>query len=400
MVTFQEAEKLALVIEALENYSVADAPLEKDMPQRMDEKMVGRATDWHYSDDEFWRKLFWSRNHENHGGWGREHEISYCLMTEWVARVPGLFWTPQAKDLRQLASKHIESVSQSWITYSPPGKSDKVAGGVGTLRFPPDTHGNHLVTLTCGLNASSGIPALLSPDVWDQVRTNEGIEGRLLHSVTGRWEKMGPGWAERFETIRGLPQGYLIVNQIKSSAISNTYGPVQFHPVSVMEYEAGSNKLFDFVYATADSGNRNWRRETELFFEKYRSERGRNGTYLTAADIGDPLWDAQYLSPLELRRNSQSGKPHLELLEARVRDRLLDQSCIEQSLKELGQVFDDPRELQTLSDEIGVPRTLWSANGSLADAAASFVAAIIKRPKKIEELIQRISVRKHAARGR
>jgi len=401
MVTFKDAEKLAQVIESLENYAVADSPLGEMTPvlQASKRDSIGDNSRQVYRDSQFWDSIFRKREHGNSHGWGEEHLILECFLTEWVARVPGLFWMPHAMLLRERANENIESVSDTWVKYSPAGKTDKVSGGIGTLHFPPDERGYHLVTLTCSLNASTGIPALITDDVWQQLRGSHGAEGRHLTGISGRWERMGPGWAERFQTIKGIPQGYLIVNSIDRHSIANDYAPVQFHPCSVMEYEAGSSKLFDFVYATADSGDPEWRRGIEDFFESYRREHGRNGTYLTSADIGDPLWNATYQTPADLRKGSHIGRSQLELLEARIQERLNDQNCIEQTLNQLVQVCDEPHELQMLSDEIDVPRTQWSAAGSLADAAASFLAAVVKRPGKMEELVQRISIRYAAAVG-
>ena len=65
--------------------------------------------------------------------------------------------------------------------------------------------------------------------------------------------------------------------------------PVQAHPFSIMEYWDGDTQLHDFVFATADTSEPSFRRDLSKFFERYRNDKGREGTYLIASDIADPL---------------------------------------------------------------------------------------------------------------
>lgn len=390
MTAFQTAVHLASALESLENYAVADSPLLETARPASDAAVgAGAEAADHYKDSEFWTTIFTARAHDQQSGWGRRHRVHYGFLTEWVARVPGLYWRPGSKRLRDQAAMRIESVSQGWTTYTPPGKSDKVAGGIGTLRFPHDAQGNRLATVSCGLNASSGIPMLLSDDLWQQAQRSGGFEGRFAPYVSGIWQKMGPGWVDRFESIKGIPQGYLIVDRWE---LQDQIGPVQFHPCSIMEYATGNRRLFDFVYDMVDTGNRHWRRDVAQFFESYKGQSGRAGRYLTNADIADPLWDADFNSPRELRQRSANGRSHLELLQARIRERLDGADLIEQTMEKLGRICNDKKDLGAYSDALGMSRMLWSIDGSLADNVASFVAAVQQRTGKLEELIQRIAL--------
>lgn len=107
--------------------------------------------------------------------------------------------------------------SKTWHVFKPLGKSQMVSGGVGTLRFPPDEMGRRLVSLSAHHNASSGIPVLISSDVWD---AHSLAEGRVINIVTARWQSMGnSGWAGRFPSISGIPKGFLVVNNPKQVQI-------------------------------------------------------------------------------------------------------------------------------------------------------------------------------------
>ena len=383
MATFDDSVRASHAIEAVENYSRADAPLERTVPllphslERME----------CHGDNDFWSHLFWAAGRNPNHIWGMRFEIRSSYLTEWVARVPGLFWTPGAKVLRERAEEFVESRSKVWTTYKPVGKSQKVAGGIGTLCLPPDTQGYRLATLSCGMNASSGIPVLLSPDQWDQAQQGMQAEGRHIDRAVGTWQKAGFGWAERFETIKGLPQGYLVVEQLR---MGDHNGPVQFHPFSVMEYETEHSKLFDFVYITVDLGGENWRGEVETFFECYRTHNGRNGRYLTAANSGDHLWDADFATPKELRRASAAGRTQLDLLIARVQERLAGTDLIEGTLAKLGQVCDEVQDLAVYSAVIEIPSRNWRSDDALIDNISRFVGEVQKRPGKMEELILRI----------
>lgn len=57
--------------------------------------------------------------------------------------------------------------------------------------------------------------------------------------------------------------------------------PTEYHPWTVMEYHSGSAKLYDFVYVTADTGQRNFRSSIEPFLRNIKQRRG---------VMGDTCW--------------------------------------------------------------------------------------------------------------
>jgi hypothetical protein len=384
--SLREAYVDARIVETCDNYARADAPLLEQT-----ERQGSNGDDLHYDDDE----TFWQDKLANPDrGWDADVFFHYAVLSEWVARVPGLYWKPESAKLRQLSPAAIEHESDRWITYKPSGKSQKVMGGIGTFRLPSANDGTRLVTLTTTGNASAGVPALIFPDVWDKIRKFRSPEGRLLSYGKARWQAMAQGWAERFQSTRDIPRGYLVLDdpdaiQIDEFQFSN---PVQIHPFTVMEYYTGSKELFDYVYATADTGDPNYRSYLETFFGQYRNELNRYGRYLLAGDMVNSLWDAEYDSPEALRRSDPSAVPQLNLLEARVRESLQGKDTIADLLEVMGRTCADGEDVKTLSKEVGIPPTIWFRGGTVAEICSQFLDAILHR-NKLPEFVEVFALR-------
>jgi hypothetical protein len=372
------------VLETNENYARADAPLLSPPETR-------QRQDYQYfeSDQFVWERIL----SDPEEVWGLKFDIPRAALSEWVARVPGLYWKRGSEKMRQLSPAATESQSSHWLTYTPWGKSQKVSGGIGTLRLPPAADGTRLATLTDTLNASAGVPALLAPAVWDKIfsRTHRNVEGALLQGEA-RWQAMAEQWASRFPSTRDLPRGYLLLDNPDTVDVQDEHAPIQSHPFTVMEYYAGSKELFDFVYATADTEYPNYRQHVKSFFESYKDKNERYGRYLLSGDMVDPLWDAEFDSPADLRRADPSARPQLELLEARVRERMLGQDSTEAVLEVLGSVHHTPDEVRVLSEDIGIKAAVWYAGGSLAEVCDQFMAEVLRRGK-LEELVQKLAAR-------
>ena len=382
-ISFSTIYRCTRSLEAIENYARADEALTKDGAEYFNLPGSHDGQSSHenciYEDADKW---FWSRLLENpESYWDKEFYFPEKLaLSEWIARVPGLYWSRTSEQLRrQGAASEIENISsRGYKTYKPLGKSSIVLGGVGTLKFPPaDKNDCRLVTLTSGLNASSGIPALISPEVWEHHKLKEGD---VVYLTSARWKKMSWGWTERFASIRGIPKGYLVIKDPVQVSNTRCTAPVMFHPCTVMEYCRKDAKLLDFVYATASTEEPNWRQELEAFFSKYKEKDERYGRYLFSADISNPLWDAEYRSPKALRT------PQLEVLEARVRQQTFRGETIDTIVQSLAEKYDND-SLKRLSDTIGISWRQWFVDNSTTANSANRLLEVCLERNKVEELI-------------
>jgi hypothetical protein len=389
-----ETYRCARAIEAVENYAKANDPFRHRLTEIDVQDIHNRDNDFYYSPDglvfggpypdrEFWTSII--ENPDKY--WGMKFLLERFVISEWIARVPGLYWSEGSARMRELAQSAVEHQSREWTTFTPSGKTAIVLGGVGTLKFPPNEAGIRLVTLSAGHNASSGIPALVFPEVWEYHHLKEGDVLRL----SAHWQKMALNWAERFPSIKGIPRGYLVLsdpNQVLSKGLEDA--PVQFHPCTVMEYTKGDIKLYDFVYATADTRVSNYRKSLETFFEEYKNKHGRNGSYLFSADVGNPIWEAEFTSPEALLRSEPGSKAHLKLLEERIRNQSFRERNIESILEMLTRNYDNESLGGRVTSAIGISRAQWYHAGSIADSASQLLQKCIEL-NKVEELLDSIA---------
>jgi hypothetical protein len=373
---FREAYLGVRTLETAANYAKADQITLGDVP-RETTPAVNKTPEFYYTvDQEFWERAF-----SDSPFWGTMVSLHGVAISEWVARVPGLFFKPESEMIRQVSPAAIERSSETWIQYQPWGKSQKVMGGIGTLRLAPMPDGSRLLCVTGSMNASTGIPVLVMPEILE--RFPAGLEGQLI-SLSARWQPMSIGWASQFPSLRGIPRGYLVIENPSDFRLLNQVSPTRFHPFTIMEYQQGSALLYDFAYATADTGDSNHRRELEEFFERYKNDFGRHGEYLIAADMYEPLWDAKFNDPAELRKDSQ-----LELLEARVREHLHGQTAIDTVLEVLGTTSTDEADLRRHSLEVGIEPALWLGGATLAKNCSNFLAHVLEMGhEKFEALIE------------
>ena len=368
----------ARIVETNDNYARADGPLKTAR-----EVEPSSGTLYFYEDGDFWVRILqqsgqlWNSTVVTKGP---------VVMSEWVARVPGLFWTPESLRLRQLTPAAVESKSNGWSTFTPWGKSQLVMGGIGTFRLAPGADGTQLVTLSSSHNATAGVPALISPDVGQKIRRRGRCEGRALYA-RGRWMPMAEGWADRFKSTRALPRGYLVVDDGDAVEVLDMQGPVQIHPFTVMDYHSGSKELFDYVYATADTGEPAYRSYLARFFDSYKKAKERDGRYLLPGDSVDPLWDAEFSSPADLRRTDPTAQSHLGLLEARVREHMLGDDTVERLLERIAATATSPEDIQRIAKDASIPPARWFRGGTLAQIASQLVAEAVSL-NKLDALVE------------
>jgi hypothetical protein len=374
-----ELYRCARSLEAIENFARA----EPSSPSKIYKDTERQAIEFIYSDKDFWSMVL----ADSSQSWGKQFHLYYAALSLWVARVPGLFWSKGAKALREITPDIVEYKSEGWVVLEPRGKSQQVLGGIGTIKFPPSGNGFRLLTVSCGHNASSGIPVLISPAVWEHHKLGDGS----ILELQAKWQPMATKWTERFPSIKGIPKGYLVVNdpgQVLNVVDRNS--PTQFHPCTVMEYYQGDAKLYDFVYATADTGLKNYRKAVEMFFEQYKKDRGRFGRYLMSADIADPLWEAEYDNPAALQRAEPGAKSQLELLQMRVRGDSFKGRNLELIIQFMAREYQNDG-LRRISQTIGIPPAHWFTGGTTADSAIQLVHICADRGK-VEELLDAVAI--------
>ncbi len=370
------------VIETANSYARADDPLQHptQLPTDSGPKAEAVATD-----GGFWDLVFKSPS----SAWNTTFLLDHFRLSEWVARVPGLVWTPESEVLRDSFKNAKKDIGG--YAYPPPQRSARVMGGVGTLRLPPGDDGTRLATLVRNADVAEGVPVRMSDDVWDYIKRDGSIEGCVI-SGAARWVPMSQQWTTNFPVIRGLPRGYLELKDPGSITLSDDREETYIAPFSIMEYESGASELFDYVYVGVLTGEKDYRKQVEDFFDRYRKDVSPHARYLIAGDMVQPMWEAEFLSPAELRRLDAGAKSQLSLLEARVRERMLGKHAIEPLLQKMGDTIREPDELKVISDEIQLKAALWFAGGSLAEQISQFLDKAVEH-KKLDELIVRLAAR-------
>ncbi|HVG42245.1 MAG TPA: hypothetical protein VM888_11595, partial [Chitinophagaceae bacterium] len=304
--SFQNAVKASRLIETIENYSVS-TNTEQDI-----DIAVNITENVYHSDEEFWTELF----KDPEKSWNKKVSFSNTTIINWVARLPGLYWLKESKQYRNNLESDVEERNDGWVAFTPPTKSMKVMGGIGTFLLPPDDEGKVIMTLSQSRDASMGIPVLVSPEVIEHSNVKEG--DRLIIK-DAYWRKMSVSWANRFPSIKGIPRGYLVINNPKQIEVNGKNAPVEFHPCTIMEYQSEDALLYDYVFCTANSHYPDYRKRMEEFFSAYSKRNGRQGRYLLAADINDPLFDAAYTSPNDLLKVEADGRAQISLITERIR---------------------------------------------------------------------------------
>src|SRR5690606_1791539 len=152
-----------------------------------------------------------------------------------------------------------------------------------------------------------------------------------------KWQPMEIQWSKHFDSIKGIPRGYLIIDNVDKIKVYEKNYPVVYHPFSIMEYEYKDTILYDFVYVTADSHVQNVDSEIERFFKKYAKEEGRNGEFLLNPNIVNPIFESRYMSPLDLQKPTE--KANLKLLYERIRETFFNDIAIEQLINNLPKFY-------------------------------------------------------------
>ncbi|PPK88457.1 hypothetical protein CLV84_1424 [Neolewinella xylanilytica] len=375
--SLQTAYTAARVIETLENYTRSDlvnaCPVERETRSRPAVVI--------YSDHYFWNLIL----NNVAQSWNEQFELHEVTLSEHVARVPGLYYHPDVQHFKTLPDSVMEYVTDRWTHYTPPGKSQKVLGGIGTLQIPPTLEEWRIVSVSYANNVSFGIPVLMHENVWQHYGLREG---RRIHSLTAHWKQMDASWAKRFPSMRGMPKGYLVVDHPDQLRVSPDVYPTVYHPFTIMEYEVNGSLFYDFVYVTVDSSDPDFRNQIRAFLGEYRYMKGRHGNYLIEPFVSHPLLyeqDVMYQSPEELRKEHSAANSHLSLLVERIKNERFGSRTLEEIKIFIDNHFDTD-DLKTCSDVILLNPNAWYRGGRVFDESANFLDAVMERDK-VDELL-------------
>jgi hypothetical protein len=369
------AYKAAKIVETVENYSLSEnnAITASRLP-------IHTENEWFFSDEEFWKTII-SDPDKYKNTRINLHSFTVC---DWIARVPGLYWASPSFELRKHSIEDIVVQSKDWMEFTPPGKSRKVMGGIGTITLPPNDEGKRLLSVSSSCNASLGIPVLLFPDVIEHFKLKEGDAIRIINAI---WQPMAETWSKRFASTQ-IPRGCIIVDSVDKIQIVRRGLPVAYHPFSIMEYQSGDALLYDFVYLTVDSKLDNVRNRINDFFVSYARKENRFGRYVLNPDMVQPLFETLYTSPLEMHQASEKAK--LELMYKRISKQGFKQITLDRLIEVLPHYYNSSVTIRRLANNIGVSPAMLQE-----DNAASMSAQLINyccSVSKTEELIDRMNV--------
>lgn len=362
------------IIETLENYSITQND------NFCLQELTANTWDHHYYDEKnFWKGAL--ANPEKF--FGSKISLYNFVVSNWVARIPGLFWMPSSNSVRKHLKEDIAIQSKDWIEFHPPGKSKKVLGGIGTLLLPPSENGSVIMSVSSSCNASLGIPILVFPEVLDSMRLKQGD---LIQITDAVWQPHSIEWSKRFASTKDIARGYLVIDKPDKIRVIERDILMIYHPFSIMEYQSNEAVLYDFVFVTADSKAKNTEKEIESFFTSYAKKEGRYGEYLINPNMVKPSFQTRYQSASELQ--SASERAQLILLNERIRKSFFNEVSLDALIQALPKNYETTQSIKRLAQNIGVSPGLLTDDTPIL--MSSQLLAICLKRDKVEELIDRM----------
>jgi hypothetical protein len=319
--------------------------------------------------------------------WNKQLSLQNVAITEWVPRIPGLYFMQGRRGFNPIPDSAIESRLGAYTTYQPMTKSEIVLQGIGTFVLPPDDEGKRIMTVSDGGNATGGIPILIFPEVIEHHNIQQGT----LLSINGAcWRQMSQEWGTKFDSVNQIKRGYLVVTRPEQVTLSGQRAPIRIHPFSIMEYHSNSSLLYDYVYCTAYTDEPEYRDQISSFFDSYKSGKERYGRYLLAADQTNDLFEAEYHCPADLRRSEPDGKSQLNLLEERIRNTFYhNEETIRSLLEKIPASYPTEQEIMALAVQVGIPASMLRS-ASAAKMSVQLID-ICRQQKLLETLINTIA---------
>lgn len=254
-----------------------------------------------YRDEEsFWRDAFSVAESGRELG---KVVLRNFLLSDWVPRVPGLYWKTESVRLRAQADGYMMQTTPGGFgadapTYLPSGKTLQILGGVGNVRLSPTNSGQVICVSSSG-EYWRGIPVLIQSEAWNSLGE---IPIARRADVTGVWTAMPRDASQGVGGEAGIPRYCLVVKSPKHIKVSAKSGPGYGSSWTLFERRDPNTSLvtYDFAYSVFVVGpkQRNARgdgsfsdvRQASQFLQDY--VRHFKGRMLTDFDERLPRFDA------------------------------------------------------------------------------------------------------------
>jgi hypothetical protein len=129
------------------------------------------------------------------------------FLSSWVPRVSGLYFRAGSDELRLRSESNILRYEGELVVYTPFGKSRRILGGIGTVRFRPSLEAR-LIGATSSGWASCGVPVLVRGQALK--RLDEDVDW-LQATLSGRWCSMPREFACDLGDTSDYPRSCLVV---------------------------------------------------------------------------------------------------------------------------------------------------------------------------------------------
>jgi hypothetical protein len=191
-------------------------------------------------ENDFWNDVLGSRI-ENRLQPGDKVLLKGFAVSQWIPRVPGLFWKEESRILRDKASHEVEYYNQGITIYNPVGKSMHILGGIGNLRLLPNSSGRLICASSSG-QYWRGIPILLNECDWHYYA--DLYSGSTV-DIYGTWALLPHEHSILLGGDKGIPRGCIMVTDIKNLKRSI---PGSCAAWTLFEYR-DSNMLLNYAFA-------------------------------------------------------------------------------------------------------------------------------------------------------
>lgn len=196
------------------------------------------------SNDAFWKSIL-ARN-ATALSW---IELPSFQISDWYPRSPGLYHTDEAHQQRKRALQNL--VDEDGVShYRPAGKTDMIAGGIGTIRFKPisiEGSAHWMCTATSDHYCHTGIPLAVP----QRLLSNIDIYKPGKFRVVGQLRFLPKFFDEYFQHYIRIPQLYVQVSELRR--LSDDGHPITVTPMVFFEAEGEWGEQHNVTYVQCSS---------------------------------------------------------------------------------------------------------------------------------------------------